>query len=313
MVFVKVVKNNAYFKRFQVKYRRRREGKTDYRARKFLTFQQKNKYNTPKYRFVVRSTNTKIIVQVISPSLLGDRVLCQAQSTELTHFGLKVGLTNYSAAYATGLLLARRLLSHLKLDTLYQGVSKITGQAFDVYKDMEERQKKNEDIQKRPFKAFLDVGLTRTTTGNKVFGALKGATDGGLHVPHSVKRFPGSNKTDGRWKYDAEVHRKRIFGLHVESYLKKLQTEDPEKLKTKFGDWVKSGHIGKIEALYKGVFEAIRKDPTLKKAKRAHAPVHTREGVFVKTHKAKYQRPKRLNNQERKDRVKQKIVNASSH
>lgn len=30
---IKVVKNKAYFKRFQVKYRRRREGKTDYYAR----------------------------------------------------------------------------------------------------------------------------------------------------------------------------------------------------------------------------------------------------------------------------------------
>lgn len=29
MPFVKVVKNDAYFSRFQVKYRRRREGKTD--------------------------------------------------------------------------------------------------------------------------------------------------------------------------------------------------------------------------------------------------------------------------------------------
>ena len=80
MPFVKVVKNKAYFKRFQVcfnqigldpylfwnenwvrdirqlnnfvqvKFRRRREGKTDYFARKRLVIQDKNKYNTPKYR-----------------------------------------------------------------------------------------------------------------------------------------------------------------------------------------------------------------------------------------------------------------------
>jgi len=37
----------------------------------------------------------------------------------------------------------------------------------------------------------LDVGLTHTTTGNRVFGALKGAVDGGLNVPHSSNRFPG--------------------------------------------------------------------------------------------------------------------------
>ena len=34
MPFVKLIKNKAYFKRYQVKYKRRREGKTDYRARK---------------------------------------------------------------------------------------------------------------------------------------------------------------------------------------------------------------------------------------------------------------------------------------
>ncbi len=39
MPFVKVLKNKAYFKRYQTKYRRRREGKTDYRARKRLICQ----------------------------------------------------------------------------------------------------------------------------------------------------------------------------------------------------------------------------------------------------------------------------------
>merc|ERR1711934_158920 len=48
MAFVKLVKNKAYFKRFQVKYRRRREGKTDYYARKRLVAQDKNKYNLDK-------------------------------------------------------------------------------------------------------------------------------------------------------------------------------------------------------------------------------------------------------------------------
>lgn len=61
MAFVKVYKNNAYFKRFQTQFRRRREGKTDYYARKRLCIQDKNKYNTPKYRFVPRFTNNKAI------------------------------------------------------------------------------------------------------------------------------------------------------------------------------------------------------------------------------------------------------------
>jgi len=62
--FVKVVKNKQYFKRFQVKFKRRREGKTDYYARLRLTIQDKNKYNTPKYRLIVRFSNKDITCQV---------------------------------------------------------------------------------------------------------------------------------------------------------------------------------------------------------------------------------------------------------
>jgi len=40
------------------------EGKTDYYARKRLVTQDKNKYNTPKYRFVVRFSNKDIVCQV---------------------------------------------------------------------------------------------------------------------------------------------------------------------------------------------------------------------------------------------------------
>ena len=64
MAFVKNVKTKAYYKRFQVKNRRRREGKTDYYARRRLIVQDKNKYDTRKYRFVVRRTNRRIITQI---------------------------------------------------------------------------------------------------------------------------------------------------------------------------------------------------------------------------------------------------------
>lgn len=62
--FVKVVKNKQYFKRYQVKFKRRREGKTDYYARKRLIVQDKNKYDTPKYRLIVRFSNRDITCQV---------------------------------------------------------------------------------------------------------------------------------------------------------------------------------------------------------------------------------------------------------
>lgn len=109
--------------------------------------------------------------------------MCQADSFELRRYGVDSGLTNYAAAYATGLLCARRLLTDLGMNDLYKGIETPTGEYFDVYeKGVQDR---------RPFKALLDVGLTRTTTGNRVFGAMKGAVDGGVHIPHNTKRFPG--------------------------------------------------------------------------------------------------------------------------
>ncbi|KAF2325560.1 hypothetical protein GH714_030366 [Hevea brasiliensis] len=118
MAFVKAQKTKAYFKRFQVKFKRRREGKTDYRARIRLINQDKNKYNTPKYRFV---SNKDIVAQIISASIAGDMVLAAAYSHELPRYGLEVGLTNYAAAYCTGLLLARRTLKMLEMDEEYEG------------------------------------------------------------------------------------------------------------------------------------------------------------------------------------------------
>lgn len=53
------------------------------------------------------------------------------------------------------------------------------------------------------------MGLARTTTGARVFGAMKGAVDGGLNVPHSLKRFPGYDAEAK--KFNADVHRFVMF------------------------------------------------------------------------------------------------------
>ena len=49
-----------------------------------------------------------------------------------SRYGVKVGLTNYAAAYCTGLLLARRVLQKFNLDKMYQGASEINGDYFCV-------------------------------------------------------------------------------------------------------------------------------------------------------------------------------------
>lgn len=71
------------------------------------------------------------------------------------------------------------------------------------------------DDERRPFRAILDVGIRTTSTGNRVFGVLKGASDGGLDIPHNSKRFPGASGKS----YSAEDHKDRIFGQHVAEYM----------------------------------------------------------------------------------------------
>ncbi|XP_010258446.1 PREDICTED: 60S ribosomal protein L5 [Nelumbo nucifera] len=265
MAFVKAHKTKAYFKRFQVKYKRRREGKTDYRARIRLINQDKNKYNTPKYRFVVRFSNKHIIAQIISASIAGDMILAAAYSHELPRYGLEVGLTNYAAAYCTGLLLARRVLKMLEMEDEYEGNVEATGEDYSV-EPTENR---------RPFRALLDVGLVRTTTGNRVFGALKGALDGGLDIPHSDKRFAGFKKEDKQ--LDPEVHRKYIYGGHVASYMRALMEDEPEKYQSHFSEYIKRGiEADNIEELYKKVHAAIRADPTIKKSEKEPPKEHKR-------------------------------------
>jgi large subunit ribosomal protein L5e len=256
MPFVKVVKNKAYFKRYQVKFRRRREGKTDYFARKRLVVQEKNKYNTPKYRLIVRFTNTDVCCQIAYARLEGDHVVAAAYAHELPRYGVKVGLSNYAAGYCTGLLLARRILNKFNLDKLYEGTTDINGDYFCV-----------EDVDEGPgaFRCCLDVGLARTSTGAKVFAALKGAVDGGLDIPHSVKRFPGYDEEAK--KLNAEVHRNHIFGQHVADYMRSLQEDDEEVFKRQFSRFIKNGVTAdNMEEMYKKAHSAIRADPTSKPA-----------------------------------------------
>ncbi|XP_038649770.1 60S ribosomal protein L5-A [Scyliorhinus canicula] len=283
MGFVKVVKSKAYFKRYQVKFRRRREGKTDYFARKRLVVQDKNKYNTPKYRMIVRFTNRDIICQIAYAKIEGDIIVCAAYGHELPKYGIKVGLTNYAASYCTGLLLARRLLRKFGLDTIYEGQVEVTGDEYNV-----------ESIDGKPsaFTCYLDAGLARTTTGNKVFGALKGAVDGGLSIPHSTKRFPGYDSESK--EFNPEVHRKHIFGVNIAEYMRYLMEEDEDAFKKQFSQYVKHGVTADmIEDLFKKAHATIRENPI-------HEKKPKRE---VK--KKRWNRPK-MSLQQRQDRIAQK-------
>ncbi|KAL7576737.1 hypothetical protein ACA910_005654 [Epithemia clementina (nom. ined.)] len=261
MPFVKIIKNKAYFSRFQVKFRRRREGKTDYRQRKRLVCQAKNKYQSPKYRLVVRFTNRHVICQVVYSLIDGDRVFCQANSKELDRYGLKVGLKNYSAAYCTGLLVARRLLQKVGLDSTYEGNDEVDGNVVTTEYEKKKYYVDEVDEDKRPFRCLLDVGCRPTTTGCRVFGALKGAADGGLDIPHSEKRFPGYDR-DAK-EYDADMHRERIMGGHVGEYMEYLDEEDNAKYQEHFATYIANEiESDGLEEMYEGVHKKIREDPS---------------------------------------------------
>jgi large subunit ribosomal protein L5e len=271
MAYVKEIKNKAYFKRFQVKLKRRRQGKTDYRQRKGLTIQDKNKYATPKYRLVVRFSNKDITCQVVYSTLTHDVVIASAYASELPSFGLKFGLTNYAAAYCTGLLIARRVLTKLGLADTYKGLAEASGEDYMV---------EEADDGPRPFFCLLDVGLKRTSTGSKVFAALKGALDGGLDVPHSEKRYVGYD-TEGK-NLDEDFLRKYIFGGHVGDYMNSMKEEDPEKFAKHFSKFIKEGVTSdKLEGIYKKVHAAIRAKPA-KTAKAKKAPAQKKKWQQVK-------------------------------
>ncbi|BBN16483.1 large subunit ribosomal protein L5e [Marchantia polymorpha subsp. ruderalis] len=253
MGFVMPRKSKAYSKRFQVKFRRRRSGKTDYYARIRLNAQSKNKYNTPKYRFVIRFTNKDIVAQISYATIAGDRVIACAYGHELPRYGIKAGLTNYAAAYCVGLLLARRLLHRYELHEEYAGnVEENVGQDYNVEEC---------SSTKRPFKVLLDIGLARTTTGSRVFGALKGALDGGLDIPHSDRRFRGYHT--GAKRIHAQLHRKFILGGHVADYMMLLRDEDPDKYDAQFSQYIKQGlEAEDLEPMYTSAHAAIRADPS---------------------------------------------------
>jgi large subunit ribosomal protein L18 len=83
---------------YRVKLRRRREGKTDYQARKALVA-------SGKPRLVTRTANRNITVQILIAKPHGDEVLAAANSRELVKsYGWKAATGNIPAAYLTGLL-----------------------------------------------------------------------------------------------------------------------------------------------------------------------------------------------------------------
>ena len=130
--------------------RRRKEAKTDYKARF-------NLLKSEKPRLVIRKTNRYILVQLVQSDIAQDKVIMKANSKELMEKGWpkeKEGsLKSLTAAYLTGFLIAKKAEGKIK-------------------------------------EAIMDMGLYRNVKGSRIYAALKGAIDGGLIIPHKEGNLP---------------------------------------------------------------------------------------------------------------------------
>ena len=142
--------------------------------------------------------------------------------------------------------------------------------------------------------ALLDVGLVRTSTGSRVFAALKGAVDGGLDIPHNDKRYAGYDLQDK--SLDTETLERYIKGGVVAEYAEEMQEEEPEKYEAHFAKYhAEDFDPTELEDAMDGVFEAIREDPVHEKKARS------------KPADAKSWKPKKLTYDERKANLKAKL------
>lgn len=90
--------------RYRVPFRRRRENKTDYKARRAMATS-----GIP--RLVVRPSARSIVIQVVRSEIEGDRVITQTASRELTErFGWLGGGKSTPAAYLLGFIAGRKAL-----------------------------------------------------------------------------------------------------------------------------------------------------------------------------------------------------------
>jgi large subunit ribosomal protein L18 len=141
--------------RYRVHFRRRREGKTDYRVRLRLL-----KSGSP--RAVVRLSDRRVRVAIVTFDPVGDRVVAAADSRELGGIAFpSTSLASTPAAYLTAYLAGLR--------------AKSSGAEA----------------------AVLDAGLRRPTVGGRLAAALKGLLDAGIEIPHGEKGFPAADRLNG--------------------------------------------------------------------------------------------------------------------
>jgi len=82
-------------------FRRRREGKTDYKSRRNLLM-------SGKPRIVIRVSNKYITAQIVESKEAQDFIISGVNSKELSEFGWKGSFKNTPASYLTGIMIGKK-------------------------------------------------------------------------------------------------------------------------------------------------------------------------------------------------------------
>ena len=180
---------------YTVKYRRKREGKTDYKKRMKLLLGKKA-------RLVIRTSLRHISLQIIEFQPTGDKVTATVHSRELAQHGWKGHSGSTSAAYLTGLLLAKK-------------AGKVG--------------------------AILDIGQYTSVKGSKLYAAVKGANDGGAQNPIAKEVIPANGRIRGEHVASYAKALKADKARYEKQFSNYLKTGlDPEKLPEHFDTVKKS-------------------------------------------------------------------------
>ncbi len=114
-------------KLIRLPYRRRLQGKTNYKKRLKLL-------KSRKLRLVIRRTNKYIIMQIAQFTDKGDKILYYVNSRELAKYGWNLSFKNTPAAYLTGLLLGKKINKKVKEAILDIGVQEKGERLFAALK-----------------------------------------------------------------------------------------------------------------------------------------------------------------------------------
>jgi hypothetical protein len=120
------------------------------------------------------------------------------------------------------------------------------------------------------------------TTGSRVFVVVKGASEGGIFIPHSDKRFPGYDTETRRWTLNAKakVLKKYIFGGHASEYTTSL--EEDERY---WYLWHSTLSFKRQFSTYKYIAHGVESDDIAEIYEKAHAAIWENPMCQYKTSK----------------------------